>query len=117
MEFIQDYYQPIAFGLIIILYYLYQLLTKTEAPKIVDDRKTPYTLNQISEFNGKDGKPTYIGLNGFVFDVSSSDSFKEGGSYANFAGHDISIACAHYSTDDKYLDIHYDPNDNSLTFD
>ena len=51
-----------------------------------------------------------------MFDVSSSDSFKEGGSYANFAGHDISIACAHYSTDDKYLDLIYDPNNNDLDF-
>ena len=49
--------------------------------------------------------------------MSSSDSFKSGGSYANFAGHDISIACAHYSTDDKYLDQYYDVLKNDLTFD
>ena len=49
--------------------------------------------------------------------MSSSASFKEGGSYANFGGHDISMACANYSTDDKYLDHYYDPNNSDLKFD
>ena len=36
--------------------------------------------------------------------------------YASFAGHDISLACAHYSTDDKYLGMTYDPDSTQLTF-
>ena len=36
--------------------------------------------------------------------------------YANFAGHDISMACAHYSTDDKYLGQVYDPEKTQLKF-
>ena len=82
-----------------------------------DDRETPWTLEQIRKYDGKgeDGK-IYIGCNGFVFDVTKSDNFKDGGMYASFAGHDISMACAHYSTDDKYLGQSYDPENTTLTF-
>ena len=45
----------------------------------------------------------YIGCNGFVFDVTSSENFSGLGAYANFAGKDVSVACAYHSTDDKYL--------------
>ena len=72
--------------------------------EVKDDRQTPWTLDEIRKFDGKgpDGK-IYIGCNGFVFDVTESPNFQEGGGYANFAGYDISIACANYSTDDKHL--------------
>ena len=68
-------------------------------------------MEEIRKYDGKgpDGK-IYIGCNGFVFDVTKSDNFREGGMYANFAGHDISIACAMYSTDDKYLGQVYNPD-------
>jgi hypothetical protein len=41
--------------------------------------------------------------------------FKSGGPYAIYAGHDISIAVANHDMTDKYLDIEYDANNNSLT--
>ena len=81
-----------------------------------NDTKTPWTLKQIRERTGPDGK-IFIGCNNYVFDVSDSDNFKKGGFYEEFAGHDISIACAHYSTETKYLDIPYDEAENDLTFD
>ena len=86
-------------------------------PEVEDDRTTPWTLDQIRKYDGKgpDGK-IYIACNGFVFDVTKSDNFKEGGMYKSFAGHDISMACAHYSTDEKYLGQTYDPETTQLTF-
>ena len=75
-----------------------------------DDRTTEWTLDQIKKYNGKgeDGR-ILIGCNGFVFDVTKSPNFQEGGMYGGFAGHDISIACANYSTEEKYLDQDYIP--------
>lgn len=111
------YYIGITF-VIFCLYKAYQIFN-SEYDKTVpeqDDRKTAFTLEQIAQYNGKNGQKTYVGLNGFVFDVSSSPFYQDGGDYANFAGHDISIACAHHSTEDKYLDQFYDPNNNSLNF-
>lgn len=40
-----------------------------------------------------------------MFDVSDSDSYKKGGDYEKFAGRDITMASAHYSTEEKYLDM------------
>jgi len=48
--------------------------------------------------------------------VSKSDNLREGGMYASFAGYDISMACAHYSTDAKYLGQTYDPETTQLKF-
>ncbi len=31
------------------------------------------TKEQLKEFNGKDGKPAYIGYKGKVYDISKSD--------------------------------------------
>ena len=82
-----------------------------------DNRSVPFTIEQIAEHDGKEGRKCYIGLNGFVFDVSESANFKEGGMYYNFAGREISIACANYSTDDEYLGQLYDPeNSSQLSF-
>ena len=111
-------------GLCLVLSILYftGVIGGSEAPKCEpreeDDRETPFTLEEIRKYDGKtrpDGL-IYIGCNGFVFDVTKSPNFQEGGMYGNFAGHDISMACAHYSTDDKYLGQVYDPETTKLKF-
>lgn len=108
-------------GASIAVFVAYRLLFPSAPPappQVEDDRETPFTFAEIAKFDGKEGRKNYIGLNGFVFDVTSSPNFQEGGSYANFAGRDISIACAHYSTDDKYVGEIYDPEcNNGLNFD
>jgi len=58
-----------------------------------------------------------VGLFEQVFDVTPSPFYQEGGDYAAFAGRDITVACAHHSTDEKYLSIPYDPDTTQLTFD
>jgi predicted heme/steroid binding protein len=112
-------------GFILILLVLWSAgLIGGEKPKVVDEddklRETPYTVNDIKRYDGKNdktGNKTYIGLSGYVFDVSASPNFKEGGMYAAFAGQDISIACAHYSTEEKYIGMEYDRANAKLTFD
>ncbi len=71
-------------------------------------------MEDIAKFDGKQRNKIYVGLYGTVFDVTSSPNFKDGGSYEKFAGHDISIACAHYSTDDKFLGQRFDKNSHTL---
>ena len=113
----------IVVGLFLVLSVLYCAgLIGGEPPKgepiEEDDRVTPYTIEEIKKYDGKnhpDGL-IYIGCNGFVFDVTKSANFQEGGMYGNFAGNDISMACAYYSTDDKYLGQIYDPENNNLKF-
>ena len=82
-----------------------------------DDHNTPWTLADLKKYDGKgpDGK-IYISCMGRVFDVTESYNFQPGGDYENFGGHDVSMACAHYSTEDKWFDMPYDPDDNNLKF-
>jgi len=37
-----------------------------------------FTLDQLKQFNGKAGKPSYLAVNGKVYDVSHSDLWIEG---------------------------------------
>ena len=91
--------------------------TGSTEPVEEDDRVTPYTLEEIRKYDGKgpDSK-IFIGCNGFVFDVTKSENFQEGGMYGSFAGNDISMACANFSTDEKYLGQVYDPETTVLNF-
>ena len=52
-----------------------------------------------------------------VFDVTSSPNYQEGGSYATFAGRDVTVACAKHSTDEKDLSTSYDPANTNFSFD
>ena len=63
--------------------------------------------------NGPTGK-IYLACNDTVFDVTGSENYQKGGSYASFAGRDVSIACAHYSTEEKYLNMDYDSEETRL---
>ena len=37
-----------------------------------------FTLDQLKQFDGKAGKPTYVAIGGKVYDVSHSDLWKDG---------------------------------------
>ena len=99
--------------LIAFSFYIFATVDQTGQPQR-DNKTKPFTLEDVAKFDGKNGQKTYIALYGYVFDVSSSPNFSQGGSYAHFAGHDISIACANHSTDQKYVGQHFDPNEHSL---
>ena len=83
---------------------------KTAAVKKEDPRKKILSFAEVRRHDGSEPDlPIYVALNGYVFDVTSSDNYKKGGSYEVFAGHEISMACANYSTDSEFLDEYYDP--------
>ncbi len=69
------------------------------------------TKEELRKYDGTGPeKKIYIACNELVFDVTESENYKEGGMYEKFAGRDITIACAHYSTDEKYLDMDWHPD-------
>lgn len=70
------------------------------------DQLKTFSLTELHTFDGKDGKPIYISIGGKVFDCSAGTNFYgEGGPYEKFAGHDISLAAAKFSKEEKYLDV------------
>ncbi len=48
------------------------------------------TLEELKEFNGKDGKAAYIAVDGVIYDVTNSSRWKNGEHNDFFAGNDLS---------------------------
>ena len=51
-----------------------------------------FTEKELQEYDGCNGKPTYVGYQGKVYDVSKSDLFEEGEHYEHYAGQDLTEA-------------------------
>ena len=54
----------------------------------VSDEKI-FTLDELKQYNGKDGKPVYVAVDGIVYDVSASDKWKNGDHNGFEAGNDL----------------------------
>jgi predicted heme/steroid binding protein len=48
-----------------------------------------FTLTELSQYDGKNGKPAYVGYQGKVYDVSQSDQWLEGDHMGHEAGNDL----------------------------
>ncbi len=51
-----------------------------------------FTVEELSEFNGKNGKPAYVGYKGKVYDVPGSFHWKKGNHWTHEAGTDLTEA-------------------------
>ncbi len=47
------------------------------------------TLEELAKFNGKDGNPAYVAVDGIIYDVSASPAWKNGGHNGFEAGKDL----------------------------
>ncbi|KAF1326729.1 Heme/steroid binding domain-containing protein, partial [Globisporangium splendens] len=82
-----------------------QAKTKAEAEKKANIKRRNFTLEELKEFNGENGKPIYIGVLDEVYDVSSKrDFYGPGEGYHLFAGRDASRALAKMSFEKEDLD-------------
>lgn len=59
--------------------------------------KADMTLEELKPYNGEDKPNVLVAVKGIIYDVSSSDFYKKGAAYSDFAGHDASINLAHMS--------------------
>ncbi|WP_425539532.1 cytochrome b5 domain-containing protein [Microaceticoccus formicicus] len=51
-----------------------------------------FTLEELKEFNGKDGKRAYVAVDGVVYDVTDSKAWKDGQHNGFEAGNDLTDA-------------------------
>ena len=50
----------------------------TGSPSSSDAQGTSFTLDELATFNGQNGTPAYVAVDGVVYDVSNSAFWKEG---------------------------------------
>ncbi len=55
----------------------------TESPQL------ELTLEELASYNGKDGNPAYIAVDGVIYDVSDSSKWKDGEHNGYSAGQDL----------------------------
>jgi predicted heme/steroid binding protein len=48
-----------------------------------------FTLNELRQFDGKNGRPAYVGYKGKVYDVTDSDQWIDGDHKGHVAGQDL----------------------------
>ncbi|KAL0489582.1 steroid-binding protein [Acrasis kona] len=55
--------------------------------ELIENKDDPYTLEELSKFDGKDGRPIYMAVSGTVFNVSSKpEMYGPEGAYGLFSG-------------------------------
>ena len=61
----------------------------TEAPAATEEAGLELTLEELAKFNGKDGQPAYVAVDGIIYDVSASAFWKDGQHNGFEAGKDL----------------------------
>ena len=71
--------------------------TKSDVEILPPLEKHDMNLEELRKYDGHgpDGR-VCVAINGKIYDCSKSDSYRPGGPYANFAGHDITRALAKF---------------------
>lgn len=66
--------------------------SKSAVTDVKDPEKTEMmelTLEELAKYNGKDGQPAYIAVDGKIYDVSKHPAWKDGGHNGFEAGKDL----------------------------
>lgn len=57
-----------------------------------------FTLEELSKFDGQNGNPAYIAINGIVYDVTNDRNWKNGSHHGFSAGKDLTADFPHKSS-------------------
>lgn len=67
-----------------------KVLDTTTAPLALNQANQPtFTLEELAKFNGKDGNPAYIAVNGIVYDVTNNAAWAAATHFGLTAGKDL----------------------------
>lgn len=62
---------------------------ENSAPDTTESVQLELTLEELAVYNGKDGNPAYIAVDGVIYDVSNSSRWKDGEHNGYSAGQDL----------------------------
>ncbi|WP_261809518.1 cytochrome b5 domain-containing protein [Levilactobacillus humaensis] len=51
--------------------------------------ETVFNRTELAKFNGQDGQPAYVAVDGVVYDVSGVEAWKGGKHHGNLAGNEL----------------------------
>lgn len=51
-----------------------------------------FTLEELKKYNGENGQPAYVAIDGVVYDVTDVEPWQGGKHHGNVAGNDLSEA-------------------------
>jgi predicted heme/steroid binding protein len=60
----------------------------------MNDEPKSYTLSELSRFDGKNGNPAYVAVNGVVYDVTNNAAWAAASHFGLSAGRDLTGAHA-----------------------
>lgn len=55
------------------------------------DESIELTIEELGEYNGKDGQPAYVAVDGIIYDVTNSAAWKNGEHNGFEAGKDLTV--------------------------
>ena len=66
--------------------------SSTDTGEPAEESEVPertFTLEELSEYDGKDGRAAYVAVDGVVYDVTELDAWPNGNHNGNEAGNDL----------------------------
>lgn len=54
-----------------------------------------FSLEELKQYNGENGQPAYVAIDGIVYDVTDVEPWKGGKHHGNVAGNDLSEIINH----------------------
>jgi predicted heme/steroid binding protein len=67
-------------------------------------QQTEFTLEELSQYDGKNGKPAYVAIGGIAYDLSNEATWGEGTHFGLTAGKDLTEEVKSYHGTSKILD-------------
>lgn len=62
---------------------------EVESKPIDEEAMMELTLDELAQYNGKDGNPAYVAVDGVIYDVSNVPAWAGGIHNGNMAGQDV----------------------------
>ncbi len=78
--------------LLVVLLSVFSFAFSVDAESGASEKMEEFTVQELAQYNGKNGMNAYIAYDGYVYDVTDHPKWKEGSHGGQMAGTDITSA-------------------------